>query len=174
MGRHSAPDDADEPVGVEESSPALAPDAELAALIAARGRHARGDASGADTAPAADLDQTQRISIISDAPMEPEPTGPIPLAEPVEPKAERETEQGQRESDTRADLRLLRHNPAVRAQAIGAVIATFLVYTLVMIVLGRTTDYLVWLWAPIVAAGVLVGLVLDLAHRRIDKQAGPG
>ena len=74
-------------------------------------------------------------------------------------------------ADPEADLRILRQNSAVRAQAVGAVIAAFLVYTVVMIVLGRTGDYLLWLWIPIVASGVLVGLVLDLAHRRAAKNA---
>jgi hypothetical protein len=79
-------------------------------------------------------------------------------------KAERKTHP--RESETKADLRLLRNNGAVRAQAIGAVIVVFLLYTLTMLVIGRTDAYALWIWVPIVASGVLVGLVLDLAHRR--------
>jgi hypothetical protein len=79
----------------------------------------------------------------------------------------RKAERG--ESGTRADLRVLREQPAVRAQVIGAVIASFLIYTLVLLVLGHTDKYLIWLWVPIVVCGVLVGLVLDLAHRRTRK-----
>ena len=82
-------------------------------------------------------------------------------------KAERKQARG--ESSTRADLRMLRQNGAVRAQALAAVIVSFLLYTVVMLVIGRTDVYLQWLWTPIVLSGFLVGLVLDLGHRRANK-----
>jgi hypothetical protein len=89
-------------------------------------------------------------------------------AEKAERKAAREAQRKAqpRGSETKADLRLLRNNGAVRAQAVGAVIVSFLLYTLTMLVIGRTDVYALWIWVPIVASGVLVGLVLDLAHRR--------
>jgi hypothetical protein len=164
MGRHSAPDD----VGDD----AVETDAPLAVLDLGEplGRHA-----GRDD----DFDQahTQRIAIIDDP-----TTGPVPVVEPAPPaeakpdkkatKAARKAERG--ESNTRADLRLLREQPAVRAQVIGAVIMSFLIYTVVMLVLGDSNKYLIWLWIPIVACGVLVGLVLDLAHRRARKRGPTG
>lgn len=190
MGRHSAPDDSDEEVAT--AGIALAPDPGLAAVIEARGRHARGD----ESAPNTDFEHTQRIAAVVDEPNDSEltlnlgtliaPTQVEPAPEPaalpgteaasdnkaarVQRKAARKTERKARESDTKADLRMLRQQPAVRAQVIGAVLASFLVYTLVMIVLG-TASYVLWLWIPIVASGVLVGLVLDLAHRRAAKRA---
>lgn len=74
------------------------------------------------------------------------------------------------ESNTRADLRLLRTDGAVRAQAIAALVASFLIYTVVMLVLGRGDEFAQWVWIPIVLCGVLIGGVLDLAHRRADRR----
>ena len=70
------------------------------------------------------------------------------------------------ESGTHADLTLLREDPAVRARCAAAVIVPFLLYTVVLVVLGRAGVYLVWVWVPIVLAGVSVGAFLDAAHRR--------
>ena len=70
------------------------------------------------------------------------------------------------ESGTHADLTLLRENPAVRARCAAAVIVPFLLYTVVLVVLGRAGVILVWVWIPVVLAGVSVGAFLDAAHRR--------
>lgn len=78
-------------------------------------------------------------------------------------------QQTRSESNTRADLRMLRQNGAVRAQALAAVIVSFLLYTVVMVVIGHADVYLQWVWIPIVLSGFLVGLVLDLGHRRANK-----
>lgn len=167
MGRHSAPD--------EDVEPADAGEAEATAttldLTPRGGRHSVGDADDRvqDSAvqDRADDAHTQRIAVV---PVDPDAAetvdtdqlpGPPPPAESVEPH-----KPARRESGTRADLRMLRHNAAVRAQVIGAVIVMFLLYTVVLLVIGKTHDYLQWLFVPIVAAGVAVGLVLDLAHRR--------
>jgi cytoskeletal protein RodZ len=83
--------------------------------------------------------------------------------------AKSERKQARADSGTRADLRMLRQNGAVRAQALAAVIVSFLLYTVVMLVLGEAGVYLKWIWIPIVASGFLVGLVLDLGHRRANK-----
>ncbi|MDP9093805.1 MAG: hypothetical protein M3N95_12950 [Actinomycetota bacterium] len=69
------------------------------------------------------------------------------------------------ESATQTDLRMLRENPAVRARCIAAAVVPFLLYSVVLIVLGRAGDFLLWVWIPIVAAGILVGAMLDLGHR---------
>lgn len=185
MGRHSAPDDA--------GDDAVETDAPLAVLDLGEplGRHAS-DGDEFDQA------HTQRVAIIDDPATAPVPVlAPAPPAEPdttadkaaakAAKQAEREAQKAAKQSDkqaakaarkaergesgTRADLRLLREQPAVRAQVIGAVIVSFLIYTVVMLVLGHTDKYLIWLWVPIVACGVLVGLVLDLAHRRARKRA---
>lgn len=79
----------------------------------------------------------------------------------------------QRERATQADLRLLREHPALRARCVAAALAPFVIYTVVLFALARVHIYVLWLWAPIIAAGILVGAVLDAAHKRIDRAAGP-
>jgi hypothetical protein len=168
-GRHSRGDDAGTDVDVEHTQriaavPELPSDAELTLNL---------------------------TTITEPAPAEPVPLEPVPdeaAAKPdkqaakaakaqlkadrkAEKKAVKKADRAGHESETRADLRMLRQHPAVRAQAIAAVLASFLVYTLVIIAIGRTSSYVYWLWIPIVASGVLVGLVLDLAHRRAAKRA---
>jgi hypothetical protein len=167
MGRHSAPDDPE----ADSAESAVVATVQLDAAQA--GRHSRSDAPEAAEAPEAEVDDahTQRIAIISVEPeAAPSDTDILPRvpAEPAAPEPET-AKPARRESGTRADLRLLRQNSAVRAQAIGAVIVSFLLYTVIMVVLGRTGSYLPWLFVPIVVAGFLVGLVLDLAHRRAGK-----
>ena len=68
-------------------------------------------------------------------------------------------------SATRADLDLLRTDMTVRVRAIGAVVTAFAVYSAIMLGAGRASSYAIWVWIPIVVAGVLVGAVLDLGHR---------
>jgi hypothetical protein len=60
---------------------------------------------------------------------------------------------------------MLRENPAVRARCIAAAVVPFLLYSVVMIVLGRAGAFVLWVWIPIVVAGVLVGAMLDLGQR---------
>jgi hypothetical protein len=187
MGRHSAPDDA--------GDDAVETDAPLAVLDLGEhlGRHSS-DGDDFDQA------HTQRIAIIDDhatapvpvvEPAQPAQAQPDKKADKAAAKAAKQAERDAQksakqsdkqaaktatkaergESNTRADLRVLREQPAVRAQVIGAIIVSFLIYTVVLLVLGHTDKYLIWLWVPIVACGVLVGLVLDLAHRRARKRA---
>jgi hypothetical protein len=74
-------------------------------------------------------------------------------------------------SPTHADLHLLRSIPGLRARALAAVVVPFLLYTVLLIILGRTDVYLIWLWVPTIVAGVLVGHFLDLAHKAREKAA---
>jgi hypothetical protein len=53
------------------------------------------------------------------------------------------------------------------------VVVPFLLYTLVLIVMGQGRLYLLWVWIPIVLAGILVGSFLDVAHRRATRAAQP-
>jgi len=71
-----------------------------------------------------------------------------------------------RSTGTRADLRMLREQPALRARCVAAIVVPFLAYALVLLVIGRTDVFLLWIWIPMVAAGVLFGSFLDAAHRR--------
>ncbi len=96
------------------------------------------------------------------------PTAPIPVL-PPEPGADSgaaDRKPARKESDTHADLRLLRKNSAVRAQCLAAVVVSFALYSVVLLVISKTDVYLLWIWIPIVLAGVLVGAVLDAAHKR--------
>ena len=71
---------------------------------------------------------------------------------------------------TRADLALLRTHPGLRARAAAAVLTPFVLYVIVLAVLGRFDQALLWVWIPIILAGVAFGLVLDLAQRARDRQ----
>lgn len=145
MGRHSAPDDDDTASGVATTAVD-----DTIADVEPRGRHHAAEPD-AETAAETDAEGTAE-------PAQPEPT----TAGPV-------TEQPRSERGSQADLRLLRERPAVRAQCLGAVLAPFVVYTVVLFVIDKVDDYVLWLWAPIIAAGVLVGAVLDAAHKRVNR-----
>lgn len=75
---------------------------------------------------------------------------------------------------SRADLALLREQPALRARCLAAVLAPFALYTLVILVLGHGDVYLIWVWIPIIVVGVLVGALLDAAHKKRDHPTTSG
>jgi hypothetical protein len=76
-------------------------------------------------------------------------------------------EAGSRPRSTASDVALLRAHGDVRARVIAAVLVPFALYTAAMAALGRLDiSYLLWIWIPLITAGVLVGLFLDLGHRR--------
>jgi hypothetical protein len=79
---------------------------------------------------------------------------------------------GKGDQPTAADLELLRSRPDVRNRVIAAVLAPFVVYTIVMVVVGSLGAYLLWVWLPLVTAGVLAGSILDAAHRKGRNSAG--
>jgi hypothetical protein len=68
---------------------------------------------------------------------------------------------------TRGDLQLLRSDTRLLLWCAGAVVVLLLVYTSVLIVLGRTDVYLIWLWVPTVLSGITIGGLLDRAHRAV-------
>lgn len=68
---------------------------------------------------------------------------------------------------TRGDLHLLRESSALRMRCAAAVLVPFVIYTVVLVAIGRTDVYLIWLWIPTILAGVLIGAFLDFAHRRL-------
>jgi hypothetical protein len=61
----------------------------------------------------------------------------------------------------------------VRWRCLAAVLVSFALYTLVMLAIGRMGSYAYWIWIPIVLSGVLVGTVLDWAHRRTKRGISP-
>lgn len=149
MGRHStAEDDSAEADGEGAVGAALDPalaDPALAGPALQRGRHS--SPAGEDDAPV-DVEAVE-----------------APQLHPAEGL--------RKESGTRADLRLLRRNGAVRARCIAAVVVPFLIYSLVMVIIGRTDVYALWVWIPIVLAGVAVGTFLDLGHRAEGRAVAP-
>lgn len=74
------------------------------------------------------------------------------------------------ELGTRGDLQLLREHPAIRARCIAAALVPFALYTIGMISAGAARDFAVWVWVPIVVAGICVGLVLDLGFRALRRE----
>ena len=54
----------------------------------------------------------------------------------------------------------------MRNRCVAAVLVPFIIFTVAMFAIGRIGDYLFWVWLPTIAAGVLVGSILDHAHKR--------
>jgi hypothetical protein len=109
---------------------------------------------------------TERIAPVDAEPAAAPPARPAPPA-PAEPAAsEKKGRWSRGGQSTSADLALLRHHGDVRARVIAAVVAPFVIYTAVMILIGSVHVYLIWVWIPLVTAGVLAGSMLDAAHRK--------
>jgi hypothetical protein len=45
-------------------------------------------------------------------------------------------------------------------------VVPFLLYTAVMYLVGGLGVYFIWIWIPLVGAGVVAGSILDAEHRR--------
>ncbi len=87
-----------------------------------------------------------------------------PTAAPAQPEKDRSLR------GTRADIALLRAHGDVRARCIAALLVPFIAYFVVLLVLGATgRQYLLFIFIPVVIAGVLVGTFLDLGHRRYPR-----
>ncbi|MGN6606855.1 MAG: hypothetical protein ACTHMS_07580 [Jatrophihabitans sp.] len=141
VGRHSAPEDDDpdepgEPVATVEHAP--------------RGRHA--------------LVVDEVGDVVATA--GPEVTAEAPVAAPIaEDESETRPATTRPPRGTRADLRLVREHPDVRNRVLAALLLPFVLFVVVLAVIGRLGDGVVLLWAPVLLAGVLVGVALDLGHR---------
>jgi hypothetical protein len=103
-----------------------------------------------------------------DAPPSGERAAPPAGDQPAPPAGERAAPR--RERPTRGDLRLLRQDAALRARAVAALVVPFVLYTVVLAIIGRIDVYLYWIWIPAVLAGVLFGAQLDAAARRTTGQ----
>ena len=90
------------------------------------------------------------------------PVAIVPAAEPAKAKPRA----GKGNQSTAADLALLRRHSALRARVIAAVVVPFVLYTTVMYLLSWLDVYFIWVWIPLVSAGVLAGSFLDVAHRK--------
>jgi hypothetical protein len=158
MGRHSAPDD-------EEDGDVLVASA-VAVEALRRGRHALPDdqeaAAPADE-PTTDLAAEPTVEVAREATTDLVTDDSVQRLVPLP---------GKGNQSTAADLELLRAHSDVRARVIAAVVAPFVIYTLAMY-LGSTLDvYFIWIWVPLVTAGVLAGSILDAAHRRQGSRGG--
>lgn len=208
MGRHSAPDDDEEPDGTVAVADATAAEAEQAAAQRAadlaaerRGRHSRGEdvettgpVPGAaarreeQRAAAQDERPTERIDLAAiEAALEQAPAAPKdqpkdqPQDEPQgqtqdEPKgaAKVEPKRPRGAQSTAADLALIRRHPAIRNRVIGGALVPFVLYAVVLVVLSAAAaQYLIWIWIPMVTAGILIGFVLDSGHKRHPVELPP-
>jgi hypothetical protein len=90
----------------------------------------------------------------------------LPIAKPAATVSAAKAAPKPRSGGTHADLQLLREQPALRARCAAAVVVPFLLYTVVLLVVGQLGSFLLWAWIPTVTAGVSVGSFLDAAHRR--------
>jgi hypothetical protein len=76
---------------------------------------------------------------------------------------------------TSADAALVRHHSDVRARCAAGVVVPFVLYAVVLVAIGsfRFSTFLLWIWIPLVTAGLLVGQFLDAGHRRYDVGEPP-
>jgi hypothetical protein len=74
-----------------------------------------------------------------------------------------------RPEGTKADGLLVRAHADVRNRCLAALVAPFVLWAAVLTVLDQWGDAVLWLWAPLVVGGVLVGVMLDLGHKRYPK-----
>ena len=196
MGRHSAPDDDEQP----EGTVAVAAPTDAAEQLAAerRGRHSRGAdvettgpvpgvsvrrdeerAAVQDERPTERLDLAALEAVLEEGtPAEtaelPEPAAPAGTAEPAAPAAPAEAKRPRAAQSTAADLALIRRHGDVRNRVLGAALAPFVLYVVVLLVLSATAvQYLLWIWIPTVIAGVLIGFVLDAGHKRHHVEDAP-
>ena len=160
MGRHSAPDD-------EDDGDVLVA-AAVAVEAARRGRHARPEddedaPSGGQATPnlaaqpTVEVDRQSTVDLVTD--------------DSVQRLAPRP---GKGNQSTAADLELLRAHSDVRARVIAAVVAPFVIYTLAMYLGGALDVYFIWVWLPLVTAGIVAGSILDAAHRRQGRRRDGG
>jgi hypothetical protein len=68
-----------------------------------------------------------------------------------------------------ADLQLVLHNPRLLFTCMAAVSLPFAIYFIVLMTLGRLAVWPVFIGAPMVLAGILVGAVLDHAYHQLAK-----
>lgn len=148
LGRHARPDDEDD---IEPGGP---PGTPLHFVAVAEQATVRLVPPGPDADPAA------------------EPTVEVAREPDVQVDRNLARQVGKGNQSTSADLELLRAHSDVRARVIAAVVAPFVIYTLAMYLGGALNVYFIWVWLPLVTAGVLAGSILDSAHRKRGARGG--
>jgi len=117
---------------------------------------------------AAGDDEADDTPVAAPAATRPKP-GRHARPEDLEPEdVEPAQEVGRGNQSTAADLALLRERPDVRNRVIASIVVPFVLYSAVMVLIGAASVYLIWIWIPLVTAGVLAGSMLDSAHRSPD------
>ncbi len=172
MGRHSAPDDADADDRADGSAVGATPDAAGSPTMVIEavdvGRHEVASASAQETPPgglaAVGLAPSGRsddqLPVIGGPPpehVEDDRTDAAPVATP----------RRERTGTAAADFALVRSNRALRARCAAAALAPFVVYVVVLLIVGaQPRTYLLFIFIPLITAGLAVGALLDAAHRR--------
>jgi hypothetical protein len=72
-----------------------------------------------------------------------------------------------------ADLQLVLHNPQLLLRALIAAALPFGCYFAVMVGLQKMSDWALFIGAPMVLSGVLVGALLDNAYSRVSHPIRP-
>ena len=177
MGRHAAPGD-DEPDGAAVT--AVLPEAEerppgSRPSPTPRGRHSVPDDDEDDDVAVVAAAVTERLPVptVEPASESPSVTETAPDSEPAteaapvtEPVTETAPSAAKKERATAADWRLLRSDSALRNRVIAAVVAPFVLFVFVLAVIGRLDAVAVWIWLPLICAGIGAGLLLDKAHAK--------
>jgi len=132
------------------------------------GRHSATDDVANDTIVSAAA--TATLPIVFTELAGPQTDADAPAAAPVEGRVGQPVDAAV--SPTRADVNLLKAVPGLRARALAGVLVPFLLYTVLMVLLGRTDAFLIWLWIPAVLAGAVVGHLLDRAHEAPSAASG--
>lgn len=159
MGRHSAPDDDID----ERSSVAVVPNRRPSP-----GRHSLAD--GAEQQGSTD-EIPALVDPVVDMPVPEAMTDLIPvIADEKADASATKPAQPQVGAATLSDLALIRRHADVRARCVAGLLVPFVLYVAVLLVIGPLSwvRLLLWIWIPLITAGVLVGLFLDIGHRRYD------
>jgi hypothetical protein len=147
VGRHSAAEDeGSDLLGLLDSH--LLEDAGEGQLLLAHGRHAAPDTEIVDTATPDGV------------------AAPGACTQAAAQSAATPSPAKRRQGGTRADIQLMRRNPEVLARCIAGLVVPFVLYTVLLVLIGGTGRYLIWIWVPAIFAGVLMGAFLDAAHKR--------
>lgn len=74
-----------------------------------------------------------------------------------------------------SDLALVRARGDVRARCLAGLVVPFVIYVVVLVLGGSLTltTFLLWIWIPLISAGVLIGLFLDAGHKRYPGGPAP-
>ena len=187
MGRHAAPGD-DEPEDATTADTAVLPEEAgerppgSRPSPTPRGRHSHPDEDDSDfdsdSAEVAEavtgrLPDVPALDVPADEPVvdvvAAGAAGDGPAAKPAERPAG--SKAARKEGATAADWRLMRTDSALRSRVIAAVVAPFVLYFLVLAVIGRLDATAVWIWLPLITAGITAGVLLDKAHAKSVKAA---